>query len=55
MPPKRYSWEDDHIFFALVTKGGDPSSYKEAIEVDDINKWTTSMEQEMKFLERNLT
>jgi len=50
--PPRYNWEDDHVSLALVTEAGDPSSYREAIEADDSDKWITAMEQEM---ERNQT
>jgi len=38
VPPIRYGWEDDHVSFALVTKIGEPDSYKEAIEVDNHDK-----------------
>jgi len=44
VPSTRYSWKDDHISFALVTKIGDPTSYREAFEVDDHDKWITAME-----------
>jgi len=36
--PIRYGREDDQVSFALVTKTGDPNSYKEAIEADDSDK-----------------
>ena len=45
MPPIRYGWKDDHVSFALVTKTGDPDSYREVIEADDHGKWITTMEQ----------
>jgi len=38
VPPARSAWEDDHVSFALVTKTGDPSSYRKAIEADDHSK-----------------
>ena len=53
MPPVRYDWEDEHVSIVLVTETGDPSSYKEAIEADDHDKWITAMEQEMESLDRN--
>ena len=54
-PPIRYDWEDDQVSFALVIEAGDPSSYKEAIDADDIDKWAIAMEQEMMSLEKNQT
>ena len=45
VPPKRYDWEDDHVSFVLVIKTGDPSSYREAIEANDHDKWITAMEE----------
>jgi len=54
VPPGRYGWDDDHIFFALVTTG-DPDGYREAIEADDHDKWITAMEQEMESFDRNQT
>jgi len=53
VPPIRYDWEEDQVSFALVTEAEDPSSYKEAIEADDSDKWVIVIEQEMKSLERN--
>ena len=53
MPPIRYGWKEEQISFALVTEARDPSSYKEAIEADDNDKWAISIEHEMEFLERN--
>ena len=44
VPPIRYGWEDDQVSFALVTEAGDLSSYKEAIEVDDSDRWAIAME-----------
>ena len=38
VPRTRYGWEDDHVFFALVTEVGDPSSYRETIKADDRDK-----------------
>ena len=43
MPLTRYGWNEDHVSFALVTKIGDPSSYRKAIEVDDHDKWIAAM------------
>ena len=51
VPPTRYDGEDDHVFIALVTETGDPSSYRKAIEADDYGKWITAMEQEMESLD----
>jgi len=39
----------------LVTKAGDPDSYKEAIEVDNSDKWAIAMKQEIESLEKNQT
>ena len=55
MPPIRYDWEDGHVSFALITQAGDSRSYREEIEVDDSDKWTTTMEYEMESLSRNQT
>ena len=55
VPPVRYGWEDEHVSIALVTEIGDPSSYREATEADDHDKWITTMEQEMESLDRNQT
>ena len=55
MPPKRYSWDEDHVSFELVTETGEPDSYRKAIEADDHDKWITAMEQEMESLDRNRT
>ena len=55
MPPTRYGWDDDHVSFALVTETGVPDNYREAIEADDHSKWITTMEQEIKSLDRNQT
>ena len=41
MPPTRYGWEDNHVFFALVTETGEPDNYKEAIEADDYGESTS--------------
>jgi len=32
VPPKRYDWDYDLVSFALVTKIGEPDSYREAIK-----------------------
>jgi len=45
VPPIRYGWNEDYVSFALVTKVGDLSSYKEAIRADDSDKWAIAMEQ----------
>ena len=55
VPPIRYGWEDDHVSLAFVTETSDPSSYREAIEVDDHDKWIIAMKQEMTSLDRNQT
>ena len=55
MTPSRYGWDEDHVSFALVTKTGEPDSFKEAIETDDHDKWITAMEQGMESLDRNQT
>ena len=55
MPSIRYGWDDDHVSFALVIEIGDPSSYREAIEVDDHDKRITVVKQKMEYLDRNLT
>ena len=38
VPPIRYGWKENQVSFKLVTKVGDPSSFKMAIEVDDSDK-----------------
>jgi len=53
VPPIRYGREEDQVSFALITKAGDSSSYKKAIEADDSDKWAITMEQEMESLERS--
>jgi len=53
--PIRYGWDKDQVSFALATEVGDPSSYKEAIEADDNDKWAIDMDQEMESLEKNQT
>ena len=53
--PTRYGWKEDQVSFVLVMEAGDLSSYKEAIEVDDSDKWAIAMEKEMESLERNQT
>ena len=51
--PTGYSWKDDFVSIALVTKTGDPNNYREAIEVDNNNKWIIIMEHEIESLNRN--
>jgi len=51
IPPTRYSWDENHVSFALVTETGESNSYREAIEADDHDKWITVMKQEMKSLD----
>jgi len=55
VPPIRYGWDEDQVSFALVMETGDPSTYKEAVEVDDRDKWAIAMEQEIESLEKNQT
>ena len=55
MLPIRNGWDDDHVSFALVTESSEPDSYREAIKADDHDKWITTMEQEIEFLDRNQT
>jgi len=51
--PIRYGWDEDQVSFELVTKAGDHSSYKEAIETNDSDKWVIVMEHEMESMEKN--
>ena len=51
--PIRCDWDEDQASFALVTKVGDPSSYKKAIEADNSEKWAIAMERMMESLEKN--
>jgi len=44
LPLTRYSWDDDHVSFTLVTKIGEHDSYRKAIEADDHGKWITAIE-----------
>ena len=39
----RYGWDDDYVYFALVTEAEDTESYREAIKGDDHGKWITAM------------
>jgi len=55
VPSIRYGWEDDHVSFALVTETRDPKSYREAIEVDNSDKWITVIVYKIKSLDRNQT
>ena len=55
VPSIRYGWEENQVSFALVTKVGDPSSYKEVTGADDSDKWVIVIEKEMECLERNQT
>ena len=49
VPLIRYGWEENQVSFALVTKVGDPSSYKEVTGADDSDKWVIVIEKEMEF------
>jgi len=53
MPPTRNGWEDDHVYFVLVTETSEPNSYSDMIEADNHGKWITAIEQEMESLDRN--
>jgi len=55
VPVIRYGWDENNVSFVLITKVGDSSSYKEAIEADDSDKWAIAMEHEMESLENNQT
>eukprot|EP00253_Pinus_taeda_P028289 PITA_28289 len=51
--PKRY--EDSASSCALITEDGEPSSYQEAVDDTDSEKWKTTMEEEMDSLAKNNT
>ena len=44
VPPTRYGWDDDYVSFAFVTETGESESHREAIEVNDHDKWITVIE-----------
>jgi len=50
VPLIKYDWDEDQVSFILITEAGDSNSYKEAIKVDDNDKWDIAMEQEMETL-----
>ena len=43
------------VSFALITSGGDPFSFKEAINRKDNDKWLVAMLEEMESLQKNKT
>ena len=55
VPVIRYDRDKNQVSFALVMKAGDSSSYKEAIEADDSDKWAIATEHETESLENNQT
>ena len=50
-PSTRYSVHE----YVLLTDGGEPESYKEAVETEDREKWEEAMQDEMKSLHDNHT
>ena len=48
----RFGWEYE-VNYALITSEGDPTSYKEAINVNDKDSWICAMADEMKALRKN--
>ena len=53
--PTRYGYEDDTVAFALVTEVGDPSSFQEAIQDAEKDRWLLAMTEEMESLYKNQT
>ncbi|KAG9450482.1 hypothetical protein H6P81_010447 [Aristolochia fimbriata] len=54
VPPVRYMFEDI-VSFALTVGTGDPSTFSEAMKVDDSDVWLHAMKEEMEFLLKNQT
>lgn len=43
------------VAFALITDSGDPTSYQDAIQSEDNDKWAIAMAEEMESLQKNQT
>ncbi|KAG9454908.1 hypothetical protein H6P81_007812 [Aristolochia fimbriata] len=54
VPPVRYMFED-MVSFALTVGTGDPSTFSEAMKVDDSDVWLHAMKEEMESLLKNQT
>ena len=52
--PQRYGFED-MVSFALKTSGGDPFTFKKAINRNDNDKWLVATLEEMESLQKNKT
>ena len=44
-----------HLNYLLLSDGGEPESYDEALRVDDASKWELAMKDEIKSLNTNKT
>ena len=51
-PTQRYS---PSLYYLLLTDGGEPECYAEAMQVEDSVKWELAMKEEMNSLEKNQT
>jgi hypothetical protein len=51
-PPQRFS---PSLFYILLTDGGEPESYDEALQIEDSIKWELAMKDEMNSLMTNQT
>jgi hypothetical protein len=50
--PQRYS---PSLFYILLTNGGEPETYDEALQVENLTKWELAMKDEMDSLMTNQT
>ncbi len=53
-PPVRYGFED-LVFYALLISSEDPSTFQEAINSSEKDKWMEAMVEEMESLNKNKT
>jgi hypothetical protein len=53
-PPVRYGFED-LVSYALLTSSEDPSTFQEAIESSENDKWMEAMVEENESLSKNKT
>ncbi|XP_057953783.1 LOW QUALITY PROTEIN: mitochondrial citrate transporter B-like [Malania oleifera] len=53
-PPVRYRFED-LVAFVLITSGGDPSNFQEAVQSFELDSWLGAMVEEMESLYKNNT
>jgi hypothetical protein len=53
-PPIRYGFED-MVSYALVISSGDPTTFQEAVNIQEKSKWMGAMAEEMESLHKNQT